>query len=69
LRRWKNENTAIFIAAIAFTVLHIPLYGWHVVPLDFTVGVWLGAIRAISGSWVAPGISHMLADLTSWWIA
>jgi membrane protease YdiL (CAAX protease family) len=69
LQRWKNENTAIFIAAIAFTVLHIPLYGWHVVPLDFTVGVWLGTIRAISGSWVAPGISHMLADLTGRWIA
>jgi membrane protease YdiL (CAAX protease family) len=68
VQKWRGETAAILIAAAAFAALHIPLYGWHVVPLDFTVGVWLGALRAVSGSWVAPGISHTLADLAGWWI-
>jgi membrane protease YdiL (CAAX protease family) len=68
IREWKGETAAIFIAAAAFTILHVPLYGWHVVPLDFAVGAWLGSLRAISGSWIAPGISHALADLAGWWI-
>jgi membrane protease YdiL (CAAX protease family) len=68
VQKWQGEMAAIFIAALAFTVLHIPLYGWHVAPLDFTIGIWLGVLRAISGSWVAPGISHTLADLAGWWL-
>jgi membrane protease YdiL (CAAX protease family) len=68
IQRWKGETPAILIAAIAFTALHIPLYGWHVVPLDFTVGIWLGSLRSISGAWLAPAISHTLADLAGWWL-
>jgi membrane protease YdiL (CAAX protease family) len=65
---WRGETAAIIIAAIAFTALHIPLYGWHIVPLDMAVGLWLGALRVISGSFVAPGIAHLIADLVGWWL-
>jgi membrane protease YdiL (CAAX protease family) len=66
--KWRGNTVACLVAALAFAALHVPLYGWHVLPLDFTVGMFLGALRIISGSWVAPGISHVFADLTSWWI-
>jgi membrane protease YdiL (CAAX protease family) len=66
--RWRGETAAVVAAAILFAALHIPLYGWHVVPLDFVVGIWLGSLRLIAKSWVAPGIAHTLADLASWWL-
>jgi membrane protease YdiL (CAAX protease family) len=57
--RWS----AIVVAAFAFAALHVPLYGWHVVPLDLAVGIWLGALRTATGTWVAPAVAHVAADL------
>ena len=36
--------------------------------LDLAVGVWLGALRAVSGSVAVPAIAHTLADLAGWWL-
>ena len=66
--KWQGEKTAIVVSAVLFALLHIPLYGWHVIPLDFAVGLWLGVLRVESGSWIAPGIAHTLADLFRWWL-
>ena len=41
---------AIALTSVAFALLHVPLYGWAVVPLDLAVGVWLGVLRAVTGS-------------------
>lgn len=68
IAKWRGNNVAIVVAAVLFALLHVPLYGWHVIPLDFVVGVWLGELRRMSGSWVAPGLAHVLADLASWWL-
>jgi membrane protease YdiL (CAAX protease family) len=68
LKEWGNETTAVIIAAVAFAALHIPLYGWKALPLDFAVGLFLGSLRVISRSWVAPGIAHTMADLIGWWL-
>jgi membrane protease YdiL (CAAX protease family) len=65
---WVGETAAILIAAAAFAALHVPLYGWHVVPLDFAVGLWLGALRAYAGTPTAPAVAHITADLTAWWL-
>ena len=65
---WRGDSVAILVAAIFFALLHVPLYGWHVIPLDFLVGLWLGELRRMSGSWLAPGLAHALADLCSWWL-
>jgi membrane protease YdiL (CAAX protease family) len=68
LKEWVNETTAVIIAAVAFAALHIPLYGWKALPLDFAVGLFLGSLRVISRSWAAPGIAHTMADLIGWWL-
>jgi membrane protease YdiL (CAAX protease family) len=68
LERRHGTAAAITVTSIAFALLHAPVYGWAVVPLDLTVGVWLGALRAVSGSVTAPAIAHTVADLAGWWL-
>jgi membrane protease YdiL (CAAX protease family) len=67
LTRWRSEHVAVVGAAIAFALLHVPLYGWHVVPLDLAVGLVLGALRLAAGTWTAPALAHIGADLAGWW--
>ena len=43
-------------------------YGWHVVPLDLAVGVWLAGLRLLSGGVAAPAMAHGLADIATWWL-
>jgi membrane protease YdiL (CAAX protease family) len=59
---------AIGVTSVAFALLHVPLYGWAVVPLDLAVGVWLGVLRTVSGSVLAPALAHTIADLAGWWL-
>jgi membrane protease YdiL (CAAX protease family) len=67
LQRWRGTDVAVIGAAIAFAALHVPLYGWHVLPLDLAVGLGLGALRVVSGTWTAPAVAHVGADLVGWW--
>jgi membrane protease YdiL (CAAX protease family) len=67
------ESAAGPIAAIAatsalFALMHVPLYGWHVVPLDLGVGVVFAGLRLMSGGVIAPALAHSLADLATWWL-
>jgi len=66
--RAYSADAAVVIAAVAFAGLHVPLYGWHVLPLDVAVGLVLGALRMWSGTWIAPAIAHVGADLIGWWL-
>jgi membrane protease YdiL (CAAX protease family) len=59
---------AVAVTSIAFALMHAPLYGWQVVPLDLGVGVWLGGLRLATGGVSAPTVAHGLADLSTWWI-
>ena len=59
---------AVIVTSLAFALLHVPLYGWHVVPLDLAVGVLLAGLRVASGGVAAPAIAHALADLATWWL-
>jgi membrane protease YdiL (CAAX protease family) len=68
VQRRHSADAAVVVAAIAFAALHVPLYGWHVVPLDFAVGLVLGATRLVAGTWTAPAIAHVGADLGGWWL-
>jgi membrane protease YdiL (CAAX protease family) len=65
---WRGPVPAIAIGAVCFAALHVPLYGWHSVPLDTAAGLWLGALRRGGGSWTAPAITHIAADLAAWWL-
>lgn len=60
--------TAIAVTSVAFGLLHAPVYGWGVVPLDIAVGVWLGTLRAVTGTVAAPAVAHAVADLAGWWL-
>ena len=51
-----------------YWLLHVPLYGWGSLPLDLAVGVFLGVLRALTGSLAAPAAAHVLADLAGWWL-
>ena len=59
---------ALAATSVVFALLHVPLYGWHVVPLDLGVGLVLGGLRALTGGVAAPAIAHAVADLATWWI-
>ena len=59
---------AVLLTSLAFALIHVPLYGWQVVPLDLGVGVWFGGLRLASGGPGAPTVAHLLADLSTWWL-
>jgi membrane protease YdiL (CAAX protease family) len=61
-------TTAVIVTSIAFALIHVPLYGLQVVPLDLGVGLLLGGLRLISGGVAAPAAAHALADLATWWL-
>lgn len=64
-----GPGAAVILTAVAFALLHVPLYGPGVLPLDLAVGIWLGTLRVVSGSVVAPAAAHALADIAAWWLA
>jgi membrane protease YdiL (CAAX protease family) len=66
--RIANSDIAIAVAAIAFALMHVPFYGWHAVPVDLAVGIVLGLTRHLAGSWTAPAIAHVSADMAGWWL-
>jgi len=68
VQRRHSADAAIVVGAVAFAALHVPLYGWHVLPLDFAVGLVLGATRLVAGTWTAPAIAHIGADFAGWWL-
>ena len=59
---------AVAGSAVAFALLHVPLYGWAVVPLDLAVGIVLGLLRHQSGSATAPAVAHVAADWAAWFL-
>jgi len=63
-----GSHWAVCVGAVAFALLHVPLYGWHVLPLDLAVGVVLGMLRASTGSVVAPATAHVIADWAGWFL-
>lgn len=67
LRRAGGTTLAVLLTTALFALMHVPLYGWHVVPLDLAVGLVLGGLRAVSGGVVAPAAAHAVADLATWW--
>lgn len=68
IRRDGGVLTALAMTTVAFALLHVPLYGWNVVPLDLAVGLALGGLRLATGGVVAPATAHTVADLATWWL-
>lgn len=68
LERFAGSVAAVAVTSLAFALMHVPLYGWQVVPLDLGVGVWLAGLRLATGGVAAPALAHGIADLSTWWI-
>lgn len=68
IERLGGVGVALIVTTIVFALLHVPLYGWHVVPLDIGVGLVLGGFRVATRSVVAPAAAHAIADLATWWL-
>jgi membrane protease YdiL (CAAX protease family) len=68
LRRGGGVPVAILVTTVLFALMHVPLYGWHVVPLDLAVGLALGGLRLVTGGAAAPAVAHAVADLATWWL-
>jgi membrane protease YdiL (CAAX protease family) len=68
IREAGGLTVAVIVTSAVFALMHVPFYGWHVVPLDLGVGVLLAGLRLASGSVAAPAVAHVLADLATWWI-
>jgi membrane protease YdiL (CAAX protease family) len=62
LERW---GTALAIAGSAalFALIHVPVYGVAVLPLDLAAGLIFGWQRRATGSWTAPAATHVIANL------
>ena len=54
---------AIVGSAVAFTLLHVPLYGIAALPVDLGAGLLLSWQRWASGTWTVPAATHVAAQL------
>ncbi|MEO5704519.1 MAG: CPBP family intramembrane glutamic endopeptidase [Candidatus Limnocylindrales bacterium] len=68
IRRAAGVMPAIAVTTLAFALMHVPLYGWHVVPLDLAVGLAFAGLRLATRSIAAPVAAHAVADLATWWL-
>ena len=67
-RRAGGTFVAVVVTSVAFALLHVPLYGWHVVPLDLAVGLGFAGLRLVTRGIAAPAAAHAVADLATWWL-
>ena len=68
VRRAGGLIPAVVLTTIAFAFMHVPLYGWHVVPLDLAVGLAFAGLRLATQGVAAPAAAHAVADLATWWL-
>ncbi|HKN49862.1 MAG TPA: CPBP family intramembrane glutamic endopeptidase [Actinomycetota bacterium] len=54
---------AICGSAVAFAAVHVPVYGFAVLPIDTAAGLLLGWQRWMTGGWSASGLTHVAANL------
>lgn len=58
-----GPGIAIGGCAVAFALIHVPVYGVAVLPIDAAAGLLLGWQRWMTGGWTAPGVTHVAANL------
>jgi membrane protease YdiL (CAAX protease family) len=72
LWRWAQATggdvAALLATSLLFSLMHVPVYGPAVIPLDFGVGLVFGGLRLWFGGAAAPAAAHVLADLATWWL-
>jgi membrane protease YdiL (CAAX protease family) len=61
--RPRGETVAIVGSAWLFAVVHVTVYGWYALPLDLAAGLLLSWQRSASGTWRAPAVTHVAANI------
>jgi membrane protease YdiL (CAAX protease family) len=54
---------AVVGAAVLFALVHVPVYGMGVLPLDFAAGLLFGWQRWATGGWTAAAVTHAAANV------
>ncbi len=62
LMRW-GAGIAVMGSAAMFALVHTRAYGLSALPLDLAAGILFGWQRWSSGGWVAPALTHVVANL------
>ena len=60
--RW-GTGVAIAASSFLFGAIHVRAWGWRALPVDIAAGVLLGWQRAVTGSWTAPAVTHVAANI------
>jgi hypothetical protein len=58
-----GTGLAVAGSAALFAAAHIGVYGFPVLPIDLAAGLVLSWQRWASGSWAAPALTHVLANV------
>ncbi len=61
--RWSGVTAAVAVSSLVFALVHVPLYGIQVVPVDLAAGVLFSWQRWASGGWAVPAVTHSAANL------
>lgn len=54
---------AMIGSTVLFAAVHVSIYGVWVLPLDLAAGLVFAWQRSVTGSWTAPAITHVIANL------
>jgi membrane protease YdiL (CAAX protease family) len=68
-RRWLEEAgplAAVITTSVVFALIHLPRYGLSAMPLDLSVGLALGGLRALTGRILPCAVAHTIADWGAW---
>ena len=61
LERWGGLF-AVASTAVLFGLVHVPVYGWSVLPVDLAAGILFGWQRWATGTWTSSAITHSFAN-------
>jgi membrane protease YdiL (CAAX protease family) len=59
----RGEVVAVAATAMAFALLHLPLYGLAALPVDVGAGLLLSWQRWAAGTWTVPAATHAVANV------
>src|SRR5205823_5479001 len=59
----QGAAVAVVGSAVLFALVHVSVYGAWVLPIDLAAGVVLSWQRWASGSWWAPALTHVVANI------
>lgn len=59
----RGVGVAIVVTAALFALIHVPVYGPGILPVDFAAGLVLGWQRKEAGTWLSPAVTHIVANV------